>query len=102
MPLRSKQASASLQLTSVTMTERAPAALHCRTIAATTSGFVVAACSGSRSQAMFGLTTTVSPRDTNRAMPPMSAMARSTSAAGLAASPWATVSSGSSGRSATR
>ena len=72
MPLRSKQASASLQLTSVTMTEPAPAALHSRTISATTSGFVVAACSGSRSHAMFGLTTTVSPRETNRAMPPKS------------------------------
>jgi len=47
-----------LQLTSVTMTDPAPAARHIRTMAATTSGFVVAACSGSRSQAMFGLTTT--------------------------------------------
>src|SRR5437764_10244333 len=50
IPERWKQRLASLQLTSVTRTLFAPDCRHCRTISATTSGFVFAACSGVRSQ----------------------------------------------------
>ena len=66
MPLRSKQLRGSLQLTSVTTTFFAPASWQSRTSAATSSGLVLAACSGARSQPMFGLITTTSPRETNR------------------------------------
>ena len=83
-------------VTSVTMTEPAPAARQRRTISATTSGLVVAACSGRRSHATLGLMTTVSPRVTKRDMPPISSRARRTSAAGVAAVPWATTISGRS------
>ena len=70
MPERWKQRRGSLQLTSVTMTRLAPACQHWRTTSATTSGLVLAACSGVRSQAMLGLRTTTSWRLTKRSMPP--------------------------------
>ena len=66
MPERWKQRRGSLQLTSVTITRLAPACQHCRTTSATNSGLVLAACSGVRSHAMFGLSTTTSWRLTNR------------------------------------
>ena len=85
---------------SVTITRAAPAARHCRTTSATTSGCVFAPCSGVRSQAMLGLTSTVSPRFTKRAMPPSPASAAVTMAVGSL--PRATTSSGREASSATR
>jgi hypothetical protein len=64
------------------MTRLAPACQHWRTTSATTSGLVLAACSGVRSQAMLGLRTTTSWRLTKRWMPPRSCRARCTSARG--------------------
>ena len=55
---------------------KAPADQHWWTSSATTSGFVLAACSGVRSQAIFGLTITTSPREMNRCIPPSSWRAR--------------------------
>ena len=68
--------------TSVTQILRAPAAATNRTTSATTSGFVLAACSGRRFQPMLGLMTTRSPRWTKRPMPPMASTARRTFCAG--------------------
>ena len=51
----------SLQGLSKTFTFFAPAFRHSSTMAFTTRGWVVAACSGLLSQPMFGLTTTVLP-----------------------------------------
>src|ERR1017187_2530170 len=100
MPERWKQRRGSLQLTSVTMTRLAPACKHCRTSSATASGFVLAACSGVRSQAMLGLITTTSLRPTKRLMPPRSKSARATSAAG--SPPCTTVKCGNCGLTAMR
>ena len=75
MPERWKQRSASLQLTSVTITRFAPACQHCFTTSATRSGLVFAACSGVRSHAMFGFSATTSPCAMNRPIPPRSSKA---------------------------
>ena len=64
------------------MTRFAPACQHWRTTSATSSGLVLAACSGVRSHAMLGLMTTTSWRPMKREMPPRSARARCTSARG--------------------
>src|SRR5215472_10281013 len=61
MPERWKQRRGSLQLTSVTTTRLAPACQHWRTASATSSGLVLAACSGVRSQATFGDAVVVKP-----------------------------------------
>ncbi len=65
------------------MTTLAPASKHISTMAATTAGLVLAASSGPRSQAMFGLTQTTSPRLTNRFIPPKPAIAFSVSWAAM-------------------
>ena len=77
-----------------------PPPRHRRTTSATTSGSVFAPCSGVRSQAMFGLTRTVSPRFTNRSIPPSAATAARTRQAGSL--PRATTSGGRAGSSPTR
>ena len=82
------------------MTRLAPACQHWRTTSATTSGLVLAACSGVRSQAMFGLMTTTSWRLTKRPMPPRSSRACWTSARG--SPPCTTVRSAGSWESAAR
>jgi hypothetical protein len=87
MPLRLKQRTGSLQLMSVTMTLPAPAATQWRTISATTSGLVFAACSGRRSQPILGLTTTTSPRETKVSIPPRAAITTEVSAAASASPP---------------
>src|ERR1039457_3824561 len=92
MPLRAKHDRASLMLTSVTIARRAPASRQSRTASATTSGFVLAACSTVRSQAALGLMTTTSPREMKRRMPPSSWIARRTMRAG--SSHWTTTISG--------
>src|SRR5512147_1017631 len=61
IPLRAKDATAELQELSLTITRLAPACQQRETKVATTSGFVVAACSGLRFHPMFGLTQTTSP-----------------------------------------
>ena len=76
MPLRWNERCGSLMHTSVTMTVLAPASTHSRTVSATTTGLVLAACSGVRSQETLGLMTTTSPRAMNRRMPPSSVTAR--------------------------
>ena len=60
---------------SPTFTALAPASKHILMIAATTSGLVLPANSGFRSQPMFGFTKTTSPFLTKRAMPPSFSMA---------------------------
>ena len=81
MPERAKHWSAVLTETSVTQIFPAPAAATRRTTSATTSGLVLAACSGRRFQPMLGLMTTRSPRFTKRPMPPTASTARRTLAA---------------------
>jgi hypothetical protein len=82
MPERAKHCSGVLTEASVSHTLLAPAASTRRTTSATTSGLVLAACSGRRFQPMLGLMTTRSPRRTKRPMPPSASMARRTLAAG--------------------
>jgi hypothetical protein len=72
----------SLQEASVTTTFFAPASNASFTTSATTSGFVFAACTGMRSQPMFGLIATTSPFETKRFIPPSAATARRVSSAG--------------------
>src|SRR5208283_3905242 len=81
------------------MTRFAPAFQHCRTISATIFGLVLAACSGVRSQPMFGFTSTTSVRETKRRMPPSSSMAVRASCSG--SSPWMTAISGQAASAAT-
>ena len=84
MPERWKQRFGSLHEPSATTTFLAPASNASRMTAATTSGLVFAAWMGMRSQPMFGLTTTTSPRETNLPMPPIASTARRTSCSGVA------------------
>ncbi len=84
MPERWKQRLGSLHEPSATTTFFAPASKASLMTAATTSGFVLAAWMGMRSHPMFGLTTTTSPRDTKRFMPPIASTARVTSCSGVA------------------
>src|SRR5208283_2542063 len=81
------------------ITRFAPAFQHCRTISATIFGLVLAACSGVRSQPMFGFTKTMSVRETKRWMPPSSSRAVRASCSG--SSPCMTAISGKAASDAT-
>jgi hypothetical protein len=80
---------------SVTTTRFAPASKAIFTTVATTSGFVLAAWIGMRSQPMFGFTTTMSPREMKRFIPPKASTARRVSTA-VSGSCFAITNSGNS------
>ena len=86
------------------MTRLAPAPSAARTSAATTSGLVLAAVIGARTQPMLGLISTTSPLRTKREKGPIAAMAFSVSAAGSASEAAMAISGseGSAGRRRSR
>src|SRR3972149_12040054 len=83
IPLFTYQRPGPLHVRSNTRTSFAPADRQSSARATTTSGSVLAACSGVRSHPMFGLRTTTSPRDRIVLIPPSASTALRTFSAAL-------------------